>query len=305
MIGDTMPNMRLAALALSAVLTVAACTAGRTNPAPGNLAGAVGPLWDKTTLTIAVKIDQPGIGYIENGDPDNRTGLDIDVARYIAGHLGPKPKDIFFVDATSGSREGLITGDNPARTKVDLVIASYSIDDQRAAVVSFAGPYLIAGQSVLVRKQDAAILDDTDGYHLEMSLRDHTVCSVVGSTPAVRLSQALGKAWAAGHLVLQGGYQDCVAKLIARQVDAVSTDNAVLAGYLQLPQYAGQLYLAKHTFSTEAYGIGLAKNDTADRAAINGVLRKMIADGDWASFVRRDLGPDAPVFLAATPAPGS
>ncbi|HKB30525.1 MAG TPA: transporter substrate-binding domain-containing protein [Streptosporangiaceae bacterium] len=298
-----MPSIRLTALTLLAVFTAAACTAGPT-ASHANLASAPGPLWNKTTLTIAVKIDEPGIGYIENGDPAARTGLDIDVAGYIARHLGPRPKGIFFVDATSGSREALITGNNPARTKVDLVIASYSIDDARAAVVAFAGPYLIAGQSVLVRKSDASILDDTDGYHLEMSLRNLNVCSVDGSTSAARLIQAFGHAWAAAHLVLQAGYQDCVSKLVAGAVSAVSTDNAVLAGYLHLPQYSGQLHLAGHTFSTEAYGVGLARNDTADRAAIDAVLRKMIADGDWARFVRRDLGPEAGPLLTVTPAPG-
>jgi glutamate transport system substrate-binding protein len=305
MIGGIMPSARPTALILSAVLALAACSTGQAvSRAAGSRSPAEGPLRAKSTLTIAVKIDQPGTGYIENGDPDKRTGLDIDVARYIAGHLGPKPKSIFFVDSTSGSREGLITGVNPASTKVDLVIASYSIDDQRAAIVSFAGPYLIAGQTVLVRKSEAALIDDTSGRALEMSLRNLTVCGVSESTPAQRLIQDLGTPWAKTHLIMQGGYGDCVSKLMDGSVDAVSTDDAVLSGYLRLPQYAGKLYLATHTFSAERYGIGLAKNDTTDRAAINAVLRQMIASGAWATLVRQDLGPAAAPFLADVPAPG-
>lgn len=298
-----MPGMRLTSLILGVLLTAAACSTTRASSTSHSLASQNGVLRGKPTLTIAVKIDEPGLGYIENGDPQNRSGLDIDVAYYIARHLGPKPKHIFFIDVTSANRESLITGNNPARTKVDLVIASYTIDDQRERIVSFAGPYLVAGQTVLVRKADASVLNDTSGHSLEMGLRNLSVCSVSDSTSAERLEQDLGAAWAARHLMLKAGYQDCVVRLAAGAVDAVSTDNTILAGYLSLREYVGKLYLAKHTFSTEPYGVGLAKDDTADRLAIDAVLRKMINDGSWARFVQQNLGPNAGTFLRAKPTP--
>jgi glutamate transport system substrate-binding protein len=85
--------------------------------------------------------------------PDGKpAGFDVDVATYIAKYLGYPADDITWVDAPSSDREKLIEDG-----KAELVVASYSMTPQREKVVTFAGPYLVAGQSLMVRMDDTGI----------------------------------------------------------------------------------------------------------------------------------------------------
>ncbi len=99
--------------------------------------------------------------------------------------------NITWVQAPSAQRETLIsTG------QVDMVVATYSITDARKEKVSFAGPYFVAGQDLLVRADDTSITgpDSLDGKKL---------CSVTGSTSAQKVKDELPGRPAAGvrHLL--------------------------------------------------------------------------------------------------------
>ena len=253
---------------------------------------AHGPLFKMDrALRIGVKTDQPGIGLADHTGGNN-TGLDIDIAHEIAAALQDKP---VFQSVVSPNREEMITSG-----AVDLVIASYSITDARLAHVAFAGPYLIAGQDILVRKADA------DAYSGVDSLRDKKVCVVAASTSYQHLQDHFSKEkeWAEKHLVTTKpdnqpiqGYQTCVELLVDGTVNAVSTDDALLAGYANQKQYQNQLQVVGKRFSREKYGIGLAKGNPADTALINATIRKMIEDGRWEKIVRKNLGSAAELFL--------
>ena len=123
-------------------------------------------------LKIGIKFDQPGLGLKEG---EKYTGLDVDVATYIAGKLGTTADKITWIQAPSAQRETLIeTG------QVDLVVATYSITDARKEKVSFAGPYFIAGQDLLIRSDDTSITGPD-------SLGGKKLCSVTGSTSAQKV----------------------------------------------------------------------------------------------------------------------
>jgi glutamate transport system substrate-binding protein len=251
---------------------------------------AHGPLFRMNrALRIGVKIDQPGLGLADRAGGNN-TGLDIDIAREIAAALKDEP---VFQSVVSQNRELMIT-----QGAVDLVIASYSITETRLAKVDFAGPYLVAGQDILVRTADAAAYSGVD------SLANKKVCSLAASTGYQHLQDHFSTSWATEHVVTQFtdgqpilGYQTCVDMLLGGTVDAVSTDDAALAGYANLTQYRGLLHLVGNRFSREKYGIGIAKGNPADVALINATLTKMIRDGRWADVVRKNLGEAAPIFL--------
>ena len=221
---------------------------------------------------VGIKFDQPGLGLKEGSD---YTGLDVDVAKYIAKELGHAEGDIQFVQAPSAQRETLIeTG------QVNMVVATYSITDARKEKVSFAGPYFIAGQDLLVRSDETAITGPE-------TLTGKKLCSVKGSTSAQKVKDK----YPGVQLQEFGTYSECVAALVSKGVDALTTDNTILAGYASQPAYKGKLKLVGKTFSEEKYGIGLKKGDTALCTKITDALKKMIDDGSWQKAVDANLGP--------------
>ncbi|WP_370331926.1 transporter substrate-binding domain-containing protein, partial [Mycolicibacterium hippocampi] len=126
---------------------------------------------DSDNIVIGTKFDQPGLG-MQNPD-GTMSGFDVDVATYVAGELGYTPEQIEWKEAPSAQRENLIQNG-----QVDFIAATYSITDSRKEKVAFAGPYLITGQSLLVRSDSN---DITGAASLE---NNKILCSVSGSTPA-------------------------------------------------------------------------------------------------------------------------
>src|SRR6476660_5748084 len=254
---------RLGAVAATAVvaLGLAACGGGGGNGAGGGSAFKVG-----------IKFDQPGLGLKEGSD---YKGFDVDVAKYVAKELGHKEGDITFVQAPSAQRETLIkTG------QVDMVVATYSITDKRKAEVSFAGPYFIAGQDLLVRADETAITGPD-------TLTGKKLCSVKGSTSAAKVKAK----YPGVQLQEYDTYSKCVEALTAKVVDALTTDNTILAGYASQAAYKGKLKVVGQTFSEERYGIGIKKGDTAMCEKIDAALKKMVDSGAWQKAIDANLGP--------------
>lgn len=253
-----------------AIMAVAALGLGLA--ACGSDSGGSGGSGGGKGLKVGIKFDQPGMGLKQG---DKYTGLDVDVAKYVAKQLGTDEGDIEFIQAPSAQRETLIeTG------QVDLVVATYSITDKRKEKVGFAGPYFIAGQDLLVRADDSSITgpDSLDGKRL---------CSVKGSTSA----QNVQKKVPGVNLQEFGTYSECVAALVAKGVDALTTDDTILAGYASQDQYKGKLKVVGKPFSEERYGIGLKKGDTALCQKVTDAIKKMIDDGTWQKIVDDNLGP--------------
>lgn len=224
-------------------------------------------------LTVGIKYDQPGIGQ---RNPDNTfSGFDVEVAKYVAGKLGVQPDGIEFKEAPSAQRETLIQNG-----EVDFVVASYSITDARKEKVDFAGPYFVAGQSLLVKA------DNTDITGPESLNGGKRLCSVSGSTPAQNVKEKYAK-----DVQLQefDTYSACVEALRNGAVDALTTDDIILAGYAA--QFPGQLKVVGKPFTTEKYGIGLAKGDTDTRNKINDAIDEMIKDGSWQKAFESTVGP--------------
>ncbi|MEV0946368.1 glutamate ABC transporter substrate-binding protein [Rhodococcus sp. NPDC049939] len=214
-------------------------------------------------LTVGIKYDQPGLGLRNPGG--SFTGFDVEVAKYVADKLGVEPQNISFKEAPSPQRETLITNG-----EVDYIVATYSITDARKQRVDFAGPYFLAGQSLLVQANNTDITGPE-------SLSDaKKLCSVSGSTPAQTVKDRYAR-----DVQLQefDTYSACVEALRNGAVDAVTTDDIILAGYAA--RYPGELKIVGEPFTEEPYGIGLAKGDDESRAKINDAIDEMIADGSW------------------------
>ena len=260
---------RISAATAVAVLALGLAACGDSGSDSGSDTGTGGGGGD---FKVGIKFDQPGLGLKEGSD---YTGLDVDVAKYVAKELGHAEGDIQFVQAPSAQRETLISTD-----QVDMVVATYSITDARKEKVSFAGPYFIAGQDLLVRADDSSITGPE-------ALTGKKLCSVTGSTSAQKVKDK----YPGVQLQEFGTYSECVAALVSKGVDALTTDNTILAGYAAQDQYKGKLKVVGKPFSQERYGIGIKKADTATCEKINTAIQKMIDDGSWQKAVDDNLGP--------------
>jgi glutamate transport system substrate-binding protein len=265
-----MKRMRIALVAAAAVsaLALAGCAGGggdETEPtkeaaAPTFEAGTtMADLAEAGKITIGTKFDQPLFGQV--GPDGVPVGFDVEIAKIIASELGIDEENIEWVESVSANREPFIENG-----QVDIVVATYTINDKRKEVVSFAGPYFLAGQSIMV-------LADNEDIKSEDDLVGEKVCSVKGSTPAEKLAEI------GAVPELTDGYDKCLEPLRQGKVVAVSTDNTILAGLVAANE--GEFKVVGEPFTEEPYGIGLAKDDTEFRMWINDVLEAAYEDGRY------------------------
>jgi glutamate transport system substrate-binding protein len=224
------------------------------------------------TVIVGVKNDQPGLGYL-NPITNTYEGFDIEIARLIAAKLGfdPQTKIIYKVVPTAAREQAIING------QIDYYVGSYTINDGRKKQISFAGPYFIAGQALLVNADEKSITGPD-------TLQGKRVCSATGST-SIRLVREHGLT---NKIVEFQTYSQCVDQLLAGQVDAVTTDDAVLKGYAA--QDSQHLKVVGHPFTQEPYGVGLPHADDALRAKVNDILETSAADGTWKQIYDGTLG---------------
>ena len=248
-----------------------------------DLTGAPKALADAGKIKIGVKFDQPGISNKEPGS-DAPVGFDDEIGKIVAANLGIKADDIEWVQTVSDNREKFLQDGT-----VDLVIASYSITDERRQVVGQAGPYYVTGQQLLVRKDDEDKITGPD------DLKNVKVCSVEGSTSLARVQDDYG-----AKPVPFATYSECVDQLKNKTVDAVTTDGAILLGYAA--QDPDNLVVVGDPFSEERYGIGYKKDAEGMCDFLNKTLQKSFDDGSWADAFDSTLGesgadtPDKPTL---------
>ena len=246
-------------------------------PAATGVQVAGSPTFDKISqrgrVVIGVKDDQPGLGF-KDATTGQYAGFDIEIARLVAAQLGYSADKIDYKTVPSAAREDAIS-----RGDVDYYVGTYTINDKRKQRVAFAGPYFVAGQGLLVRKDDTAITSKD-------TLKGKKVCSVTGSTPIQRVQQQ--QLTEPGNIVQFQTYSQCVDQLLNSQVDVVTTDDAILKGYAA--QQPDKLKVVGDAFSTEPYGVGLSHDDKALRDKVNDILQKSFDDGTWQKIYDGTLG---------------
>jgi len=214
-------------------------------------------------LRVGTKIDQPGFGLANTaGEPE---GFDVEMAKLVAAKLGLTEDQITFTETVSANREPFLQNG-----QVDMVVATYTINDKRKEVIDFAGPYYEAGQDIMVAA------GNPEGIEGPEDLAGKTVCSVEGSTPA----ETIRTQYPDAQLVAYDAYSKCADDLRNGAVQAVTTDNVILTGFV-----AGNpegFELVGNPFTEEPYGIGVPKGQDDFRDFINDVLEESFEDGSWA-----------------------
>jgi glutamate transport system substrate-binding protein len=290
--------IRLAALGLALVLTIAITMVKLFvggPPSVDDLRAQSGvDSWSQ--LTVGVKDDQPGVAY---HNPDGSwTGFDIDIAYMIAEDLGFRRSEVTFYGIESEDRarmqatEVVHTPDGPEqhRVPVKMVIASYSITTAREqmAGVTFSAPYLYTEQSVVTLEghQPVAALEDLSG---------HKVCTLSTSTSEAAPERAHAT------VIRKNRVSECFTLLDDHEVDAVTTDAAILAGFkAKFPKKYHHWDLGLDP--TEAWGVNVGENAALKKLVDLTLYRSLNdpKDARWELAYQHNLQVEEPVN-AGTP----
>ncbi len=228
-------------------------------------------LADAGKINVGVRYDQPGLGF-KGGTDDIPAGFDVEIAKLLVADLCIDPTDteaVTYEETISDNREPYLVSN-----RVDLVLASYSITDERRMEVGQAGPYFITGQQVLV-KSDSDVESIAD-------LAGEEVCAASGSTSLENITAegAVG--------VPADTYSICAEQVNDGSVPAMSTDGSILLGLAA--QYDGDLKVVGEEFSEERIGVGYSKDLPEMCDWINGVLEDAYDSGAWAESFEATLG---------------
>jgi glutamate transport system substrate-binding protein len=261
-------GLLISAIGLVGALALSGCTDSATSPSAAPVAEAptfeagttMAALSEAGSMTIGTKFDQPLFGLL--GPDDTPVGFDVEIGKLIAAKLGIAPENINWKETVSANRELFIENG-----QVDLVIATYTINDARKEKIDFAGPYYEAGQDLLV------LTGNPDNITGPEDLTGKPVCTVSGSTSEKNIAEYTD------NVITTDAYSKCLAPLRSGEVVAVTTDNVILAGLAD--QNAGEFEVISNPFTQEPYGIGLEKGDEAFRTFINDTLEESYADGTW------------------------
>ncbi|GGP00049.1 glutamate ABC transporter substrate-binding protein [Actinomyces gaoshouyii] len=210
---------------------------------------------------------------IEDPTTHRLTGFDAAIgqvlARYIIG--GDDAASLVEItQATSDTRETLLTN-----STVDVVIATYTITEERARKIDFAGPYYSSGQSVAVLKDRTDIASVTD-------LAGKTVAVQSGSSSQAALAEACPDAKPTPF----DDNSACLSALQTKQVDAYVVDESLL---LAAAENSTDITIVGQPFTEDPYGLGLPKDSDA-AAFVNGFLSTIESDGTWARIWQETIG---------------
>ncbi|MCB1027406.1 MAG: glutamate ABC transporter substrate-binding protein [Microthrixaceae bacterium] len=210
-------------------------------------------------LKVGTKYDQPLFGV---STPDGVEGFDAEIAKAIGEKLD---RPVEFQEAVSANRETFLENGT-----VDMVVATYTINDERDEVVDFAGPYYVAGQDIMVPSGNPKNITSID----DLNSGDVKTCTVEGSTSLDNLNEMAPDA----DVTTFDAYSKCADAMGQDRVDAVTTDNVILLGLVD--ESGGDYELVDNPFTEEPYGIGVPEGSEL-RCEINEILQGMYDDGSW------------------------
>ena len=258
--------------------TVSPGQSGTTAPSKPTFAAGttMANLQAKGKIVIGTKFNQLGSG-LKNPTNGQLEGFDIEIGKLIAvgifgGTVDSIGNKVEFKEAVTAVREAVIqSGD------VDIVIATYTINNTRKTQVDFAGPYVIDGQDVMVKSDNTTIKTLTD-------LNGKKVCTGEGSTTPANLTAKNITA----DLTLFKTYPECAEALRQGRVEAVVTDRGILLGLVDASSRGFKM--VGINLSEEPLGIGLKKGDDAFRSFLNDRLDAIVASGEWKAAYEKTLG---------------
>jgi glutamate transport system substrate-binding protein len=213
--------------------------------------------------TLMFSVRNPMTGQTE--------GFEGDLARLLAKKLTGSADNVEWVKTTTENRLPFVQNG-----RVDVVIATLTINDARKKVIGFAGPYYVAGQDILTRSADTKINSVTD-------LSGKTACVLNGTTVEDNVKKFAPQT----KFVTFNDTAACVEGVADGRFDAYVDDGATLAG--EALRQPGKFRIVGKPFTQEPYGIGVAKDDAQFRDWIDTQLEQSIQDGTWNRLYAKNL----------------
>lgn len=250
-------------------------------PKPGSMPAGMTKIVQRGKLIVGVDQNTFNVGFRDPFTGEIQ-GFDIDMARAIAQAIFGDPNAIQLRAITSDQRIPFLkSGD------VDIVVRTMSITCDRKKDVDFSAVYYQATQRILVKKNS--------GITGAEQLGGKRVCANKGTTSLSKIANQ----WNPKPIPVQvTDWTDCLVMLQQNEVDAVSTDDVILAGMAAQDRYTE---LVGPSLGAEPYGMAVAKTDDKDFLSfVNGVIAQVEANGSWTASYKKWLGGLIP---GATPAP--
>jgi polar amino acid transport system substrate-binding protein len=206
------------------------------------------------------------------------TGFDVDIAGEVARDIFGTPSAVEYRILSSADRISALQNNT-----VDIVVKTMTMTCERRALVNFSAAYFLAQQRILApRESEIAQPSDLAG----------TKVCVANGTTSLRRVQEIDPP---PTIVTVVSWADCLVALQQREVDAVSTDDAILAGLVSQDPY---LHIVGPNMAEQPYGIGINLANTALVRFVNGTLERIRTDGTWGTLYRKWL-----TVLGPAPAP--
>jgi polar amino acid transport system substrate-binding protein len=206
------------------------------------------------------------------------TGFDVDIAGEIARDIFGAPSHVEYRILSADERVTALQ-----RSEVDVVVKTMTITCERRKLVNFSTVYLDANQRILAPR-DSPIARAAD-------LSGKRVCVARGTTSLHRIQQIDP----APVIVSVVNWADCLVAMQQREIDAVSTDDSILAGLVEEDPY---LHIVGPNMATQPYGVGVNLNNPGLVRFVNGTLERIRHDGTWNTLYRKWL-----TVLGPAPAP--
>lgn len=226
-------------------------------------------LHEAGSLRIGVRLDQPNLSY-QNSPSSSPTGFDIEIAKIIAAALGLKPAQITWVKLTASTQDAYLQSH-----LVDLIVAAYSLTEQRASIVGQAGPYYITGQQFMVRA------DSNANFPANLQGKTVSVAGAANVNPNRDATFGITEIKAASAA-------DCINMLETKSVHAVISDGAILQGFMI--NDPDKLRTIGEPFTTERYTIGYNRGDSAMCTFLTDTLVAAYKNGTWSNAFETTLG---------------
>ncbi|MBL1230555.1 transporter substrate-binding domain-containing protein [Enterococcus sp. BWB1-3] len=243
---------------LAALGLFTAC--GGSEDAATSSGSAIDKIKDAGVIKVGIKEDVPNFGYM-NPDTNKNEGMEPDIARKIAKELTGSEDNVEFVGVTAKTRGPLL--DNG---EVDMIIATFTITDERKETYNFTTPYYQDEVGFLVRK--------SDGFTDTASLDGKTIGVAQSATTKEAIiaeGDSLGVSFNFQEL---GSYPELKTALTSKRIDAFSVDKSILTGYVD-----DDTEILADGFSPQEYGIATKKSSSDLNDYLNNLIEKWQEDG--------------------------
>ncbi len=256
-----MKKVLSALLILCLVFTLAACSSSTDKKDTATTTdGSLDAVVKAGVLRVGVKEDVPNFG-LRNTATGEIEGFEIDIVKLLAKEILGDEKAYELTPVTAKTRGPLL--DNG---EVDLVIATFTITDERKLTYNFSTPYYEDAVGLLVKKAAGFKgLADMNGKVIGVAQSATSKDAVQKSADELGITVSFSE---------YATYPEIKAALDSGRVDAFCVDGSILGGYVD-----DSTMILPDRFSPQQYGVTSKLDNIALTEAVDGYINGWLEDG--------------------------